>query len=116
METKLNIEDQINKALDSIKNIEPVELPFGFSDKVMNKLNSEKNNVRSLYSFSPMLKVAAMITIVLVNVYTLKLALNSNTPLPSAPAQYTSINDFVNEYGINDANYELVTNNKPAHE
>ena len=59
----------------------------------------------------------AMITIVLVNVYTLKLALtSSNSPLPAVPGQYTSINDFVSDYGINDANYELVTVNKPAHE
>lgn len=116
METKINIEDQINRAFDSVKNIEPVELPFGFSDKVMNKLHAEKGKVRSLYSISPMLKVAAMITIVLVNVYTLKLAISSNTPLPPTPVQYTTINDFVNSYGINEGNYELVTINKPAHE
>jgi hypothetical protein len=117
METKLDIEEQINKALNSVKNMEPVELPFGFPDKVMNKLHSRKDNVRSLYTFPSLLKVAAMITIVLVNVYTLKLALtSSNSPLPAAPGQYTSINDFVSDYGINDANYEVVTINKPAHE
>jgi hypothetical protein len=116
METRTNIEDQINRAFNSVKNIEPVELPFGFSDKVMSRVHSERNNVRNLYSFPSLLKVAAMITIVLVNVYTLKLALSSNTSLPTTPAQYTSINDLVNEYGINDANYELVTINKPAHE
>ena len=116
MKTKVDIEEQINKAFNSVKNIEPVELPFGFPDKVMNKLHSRKDNVRSLYTFPSLLKVAAMITIVLVNVYTLKLALTSNNPLPVASGQYTSINDFVSDYGINDANYELVTVNKPAHE
>lgn len=116
METKPDIENQINKAFHSVKNLEPVELPFGFTDKVMNKLHAEKNNVRSLFALSPMLKIAAMITIILVNIYTLNLELSSNTPPPSTTAQYAGINDFVSYYAINDANYELVTINKPVHE
>ncbi len=32
METKPNIEDQVNAALRTANNIQPVELPSGFSD------------------------------------------------------------------------------------
>jgi hypothetical protein len=114
METKVHIEDQVNRALNSVKNMEPVELPDGFSDKVFSKLHAKKDNVRSLYSIPPLLKVAAMIAIILVNVFTLRLAL---TPQPTQnPAQYTGIKDFVNNYQINDANDELVTINTPTHE
>lgn len=114
METKPNIEDLINKALSSVKNTEPVELPFGFSDRVMNKLHAKENNVRSLYTISPLLKAAAMVVLILVNVFTLKLALSSQPT--QSPAQYATIKDFVNGYNFNDANEDLLTVNTPAHE
>lgn len=114
METKPDIEDLINKALNSVKNTEPVELPFGFSDKVMRKLQAKENNVRSLYSISPLLKVAAMLVIILINVFTLKLALSSQPA--QSPTQYVTIKDFVNGYHINDSNEDLLTVNTPAHE
>ena len=116
METKTNIEEQINRAFESVKNTEPVELPFGFSDRVMNKLHEKPNNVRSIYSMSPLLKVAAVFILILVNVFTLRLAFFSPQPVQN-PTQYvTTINDFVNDYQINDTNEELVTLNTPAHE
>ena len=114
METKPNIEDQINAALQSAKNIQPVELPFGFSDKVVNKLEA-KDNVRKLYTVSPLLKMAAMFIIILINIFTLRLALSPQQT--QSPAQYATIKDFVSEYQINnDVNEELLTTNTPAHE
>lgn len=114
METNMDTEDQINRALYSVKNTELVELPYGFADKVINKLHASKDNVRSLYAIPPLLKVAAMIVLVLVNVFTLKLAFSSQ-PVQSNSAQYVTIKDFVSDYQI-DANDELVTINIPAHE
>jgi hypothetical protein len=115
METNPNIEDQINRAFDSVKNTDPVELPFGFADKVMNKVQAKEDNVRRLYTLSPLLKIAAVFVLILVNVFTLRLALS---PQPTQnPVQYTTtINDFVNGYQLNDANEELVTINTPTHE
>jgi hypothetical protein len=114
METKTNIEDQINRALNSVKNTESVELPYGFSDKVMSKLHSKESKVRNLYSVSPLLKWAAMFILILVNVFTLKLAF---APQPAQKqAQYITIKDFVNSYQINDSGDELVSINTPAHE
>lgn len=114
METKQNIEDSINRALNSVKNTEPVELPFGFSDRVMNKIHAKENNVRSLYTISPLLKVAAMLILILVNVFTLKLALSSQPT--QSPTQYVTIKDFVNDYHIYDTSEDLLTVNTPAHE
>src|ERR1700677_2192230 len=115
METNKNIEDQINRALNSVKNTEPVESPFDFADKVMNKVHSKEDNVRHLYSMPPFLKVAAVFVLMLINVFTLKLALSSQPA--QAPVQYsTTINDFVNDYQLNDANVELLTANTPSHE
>jgi hypothetical protein len=114
METKPNIEDQVNRALESVKNIQPAELPFGFSDRVIVKLHAKPANVRSMYTISPILKVAAVFILILINIFTLRLAL-SPQPVQS-PAQYVTIKDFVNDYQVNDANVELLTINKPAHE
>jgi hypothetical protein len=115
METKQNIEEQINTALESVKNIQPVELPYGFSDRVVNRIHVQHTNVRRLYVMPPLLKVAAMLILIIVNVFTLRLIVS---PQPTQnPAQYVTIRDFVNEYQINDlANEELLTSNTPTHE
>lgn len=114
METKSNIEDQINAALKSAKRIQSVELPDGFSEKVMNRLHQKDNNVRSIFSFSPLLRVAAIFILILINVFTLRLAL-SPQPTQNA-AQYVTIKDFVNEYHISDVSEQVATTNTPAHE
>lgn len=114
METNRNIEDQVNAALQAAKNIQPAELTFGFSDRVMNRVHT-KSNVRWLYNVSPLLRVAAVFVIIIINMLTLKLAFTTQ-PAPSAP-QYISFKDFVNDYQINDGSEELLTtNNTPVHE
>jgi len=114
METKHNIEDQINAALQSAKNIQPAELPYGFSDRVMNKLHAKEDNVRSIFTLTPFLRVAAIFILVMINVFTLRLAL-SPAPVQN-PAQFATIKDFVNEYQINDVNEDLATANTTTHE
>lgn len=114
METKQDIEDQINRAFDSVKNTESVELPSGFSDRVLIKLHAQPAHVRKMYTISPLLKVAALFILILVNIFTLRLALSQQTT--PAPAQYVSIKDFDNEYQINDTNEELLSLNTPTHE
>ena len=114
MERKQEIEDQISAALQSAKNMEQAELPFGFSDKVLNKMRS-KSRVRIMYNFSPYLRVAAVFVIIIVNVFTLRLFIESQPK--QSPAQYVTIKDFVNDYQLSDGNEELITTNKvPGHE
>jgi len=109
-----SIEDKVNAALQSVKNIKPAELPEGFSDRVVSRLHEKDNNVRSMFVFSPLLKVAAVFILILVNVFTLRFAL-SPQPIQN-PSQKITIKDFVNEYQINDANEEVAITNTPAHE
>ncbi len=113
MERKPDIEDQINATLAAAKNIPPSELPDGFSDRVMNRVSVRP--VRSMYTISPLLKIAAVFIIIIINVFTLRLALS---PQPVQGTPYVTIKDFVNEYQINDANEEIVTTtySTPAHE
>jgi hypothetical protein len=114
MEMKPEIEDQIKATLQSAKSMSPSELPYGFSDRVMNKLQEKNNNVRSIYILSPLLRVAAVFILVVINVITLRLALS---PQPAqSTVQYGTIKDFVNEYQINDAGEEVVITNTPTYE
>ncbi len=113
METRPNIEEQIDAALRSAKSIQPVELSPDFSDRVMNKVHS-RGKVRMLYTVSPLLKVAAMFIIILINAFTLRLFLRSEPA--QNPAQYATISDFVNEYQINDTGEDVLTLNIPKHE
>jgi hypothetical protein len=115
MERKPDIEDQINAAINSAKSIQSADLPFGFSDKVVHKLHLQHgNNVRSIFTFSPLLRVAAMFILVTINIFALRFALS---PQPAQNAvQYGTIKDFVNDYQINDANDALLTSNLPEHE
>src|SRR5579863_10181288 len=106
MEMKPDIEEQIKATLQSAKGISPCELPYGFSDRVLNKLQENNNNVRNIYTLSPLWRVAAVFILIVINVITLRLALS---PQPAqSTVQYGTIKDFVNEYQINDAGEEVV--------
>ena len=115
METKPNIEEQINAALESVKNIQPAELSYGFLERVVSKLKARPaSNIRNIYVMPPLLKVAAMLILIIVNVFALRLIVSPQST--QNPAQYVTIRDFVNEYQINDTNEELLTSNTPTHE
>lgn len=94
MERKHSIESRVNEALNSAKRINPVEAPAFFTDKTMNRLKAE--NERD-YSFSSagLLKIAAVLVLVIMNIYTIRYILNSSK-------QETSVNDLVNEYQPSD--------------
>jgi hypothetical protein len=114
MERKMNPADHVNEAFESIKSIQPSELPFGFSDRVVNNLHSQNYEDKSQFHFSPLLRMAAIFVLVLINIFALRLVINTQ-PAPG-PSQYITIKDFVSEYQINDTNDELLTSNSPAHE
>jgi hypothetical protein len=99
MERRPDIETQINEALNSAKKVQPVEMPAFFTDKTVNRLKASANE---RYTFSPavLLKIAAVIVLVCVNVYTIKYVL-SGTKQDAAIGTPT-VRDLVNEYQPND--------------
>jgi hypothetical protein len=99
MERRPNIEDQINEALNSVKKIQPVEAPAFFTDKTVNRLKASANE-KYAFSASGLLKIAAVIVLVCVNVYTIKYVLTGSKP--DAAASAPTVRDMVNEYQPND--------------
>ncbi len=99
MEKIPNIEDQINEALNSVKKIQPVEAPAFFTDRTVNRL---KASAKEGYTFSPagFLKIASVIVLVCVNVYTIKYVLSGSKQ--DAATVTPSVKDIVNEYQPND--------------
>jgi len=118
MERKMKIEEHVDVAMQSVKGMESSELPYGFSERVVGKLRLQnRNNVRSLYTFSPLLKIAAVFILILINMVTLRLVMGTQQVVQNtSQPQFITLNDFVNDYQINDTNEELITSNTPAHE
>ncbi len=113
MDRKQDIEDNINAALQAAGKIQPSELPNGFSERVANKLHAQ-NKVRMLYNIAPLLRVAAVFVLIIINVFTLRLFTEGQPK--QATAQYVTIKDFVNEYQINDGSEDLLTTNTSPYE
>ena len=102
MERKHDIENLVSEALNSAKKINQVEVPAFFTDKTMNRIKAEKEHD---YSFSPagLLKIAAVLVLVIMNIYTIRYILNSSKQETSVTA---TVSDLVNEYQPGD-NSEL---------
>ena len=111
METKPNIEKQIDSVLESAKNIQPVDVPVGFTDRTMQRLTEEKKKNSSLYP--ALLRIAAIFILALVNIYTIDRIVNSPPQQQvSAPA---GVNDLVSDYQVNDGTeitFEKTTSNE----
>jgi hypothetical protein len=99
MERRPDIESQINETLNSAKKIKHVEAPAFFTDKTVNRLKAFANE---RYTFSPavLLRIAAVLILVCINVYTIKYVL-SGTKQDAAIGTPT-VRDLVNEYQPND--------------
>ena len=112
MERKTDIEFKVNEALNSVKKVQRAEAPPFFTDKTMQRLHTVNPN--SAFSYSGLLKVAAIVVLLMVNVYTIKYILNTNQE-STVNTNATSVKDVVNEYQPTDAT-ELTFENKLANE
>jgi hypothetical protein len=99
MERRPDIESQINEALNSAKKVQPIEVPAFFTDKTVNKLRASANEGYS-FSAAGLLKIAAILVLVCVNVYTIKYVLSGSKQ--DAAAGAATVRDLVNEYQPND--------------
>lgn len=111
METNNNIENTIESVLNVAKNIRPVEPPLLFTDKVMYRVSMENHPYSSpktthkTLSNNFLWKVAAILVLMAVNLYTLSHILES--PVEQQEPVNVSINDLVNDYSVSDANTDL---------
>ena len=99
MERRPDIESQIDEALNSAKKIQPVEVPAFFTDKTVNKLRASANEGYS-FSVAGLLKIAAILVLVCVNIYTIKYVLSGSKQDSSQVTP--TVRDIVNEYQPND--------------
>jgi hypothetical protein len=102
MQAKPDIESKIKEALESAKRIKTVDAPAFFTDKTVNRLRASAAE-KQTFSYTGILKIAAVIMLLLVNVYTIRYVLNSRQPEVIAVNNAT-IKDFVSEYQPSDAN------------
>jgi hypothetical protein len=106
METNNNIEQEIENVLAAAKNVKPVDTPLLFTEKTMQRIHTEKHEQGfSLYS---VLKIAAVIVLVGLNVYTISRVLE--TPLQQSEPVKISMDDLVNDYQVTDVSNEWLNN------
>ncbi len=112
METNNNIERDIEKVLDAAKNIKQVDLPISFTEKAMQRISSAKPTpVVSAYF---LLKVAAILILVGLNVYTISRLFES--PVSQTEQVKVSMDDLVKDYQVTDVSNDWLNNKTTQNE
>ena len=107
METNHNIEKNIDDTLGVAKQIAPAEVPAYFTESTMQKIAVvSKEPFLSGYG---LLKAAAIVILICLNVYTIKYVFES--PEPQVQPVTASIDDLVNDYQVADVNNDWLNNN-----
>jgi hypothetical protein len=99
MEPKPGIESKVNETLNSAKGINFVDVPAFFTEKTVNKLRTSIKEENS-FSYSGLLKIAAILVLLIINTYTIKYILNPQQE--SVATSTATVNDLVNDYQPND--------------
>jgi len=102
MERKEEIKLQVDKILESVKGIKAVDAPAFFTEKTVSRLRASKSE-RTTFSYTSLLKIAAILVLLVVNTYTIRYILSTNQP-DVATISTATVNDLVNEYQPSDAN------------
>ncbi len=94
------MESKVDQALEGVKKINQVEAPAFFTEKTLNRLRNPKEQ---RYSFTGMgiLKIAAIIALLIVNVYTIQYIMGNNQE--QATDRTLTVKDLVNDYQPSDA-------------
>jgi hypothetical protein len=114
MERNPEIETKINETLNDVKKVERLEAPAFFTEKTIQRLHASKPE--SSFSYSGLLKIAAIIVLLMVNAYTINYILSTNQDSTiNINSTAASVTDVVNDYQPNDAT-ELAFENKITNE
>ncbi|HTA83607.1 MAG TPA: hypothetical protein VK783_11750 [Bacteroidia bacterium] len=106
METDNNIEKDIERVLAAAKNVKPVDAPLLFTEKTMQRIGAERQASRvSTYA---LLKVAAVLLLIGLNVYTISRVLE--TPLQQPEQVKVSMDDLVKDYQVTDVSNDWLNN------
>ena len=105
MRKKYNIQDKIDDTINVFDTIEEVKLDSGFSAKVLDRIENEKNSKeKSIPWLTPQLQLAAMIVVLLVNAIVIYHTLNTNT----MENNVSGIEQFAKDYNIYSDSNEIL--------
>ncbi len=103
MKTHLNIQKQVDKALDSMENLQEVMVSPFFKDKAMQHLFAKKEKKQVVWLwFTPKLQIATLVVVVVLNVFALS-QLDSSV-------EVEIVSDFVEAYDLSSDEELLVFN------
>ncbi|MDT7833158.1 hypothetical protein RQM59_12245 [Flavobacteriaceae bacterium S356] len=105
MRKKYNIQDKIEDTIHVLDTIQEVKPSTGFSAKVLDLIENEKNSKeKSIPWFTAQLQLAAMIVILLVNAIVIYHTLNTNT----IENNVSGIEQFAKDYNIYSDSNEIL--------
>ncbi|MGP8215397.1 MAG: hypothetical protein ACLQQ4_07530 [Bacteroidia bacterium] len=107
METNDNIEKEIERTLGAAKNMNPADVSPFFTEKTMQRIRSAKQE--PFFSATFLLKAAAVLILICLNVYTIKYVLETPGQIQPQPASAT-IDDLVDDYQVSDNGNDLLNN------
>jgi len=109
METRDDIEKEVDKTLTAMKNINAVDIPSSYVEKTMQRMGS----VKPAYNAGryAVLKVAAVIILICINAYTISRLVESPAQQPEVQTK-ASIDDLVSDYQVTDISSTDWLNNK----
>lgn len=102
MERKQDIETRVNNTLESVRSIKPVDAPAFFTEKTVSKLRASKKSDYT-FTYTGLLKIAAVIVLLIINVYTIQFILGSSKQDNVAENTTATVKDLVNDYQPNDS-------------
>ena len=103
MKTHIDIQKQVDKALDSMENVQEVKVSPFFKDKTMQHLFAKKEEKQVVWLwFTPKLQFAALVVVVVLNVLALS-QLDSSV-------EVETVSDFVEAYDLSSDEELLVFN------
>jgi hypothetical protein len=109
METRDNIEKEVDKALTAMKNTNAVEVPSYYVERTMQRIGLAKPEYNS--GRYAVLKVAAVIILICINAYTISRLVESPAQQPEVQTK-VSIDDLVSDYQVTDISSTDWLNNK----
>ncbi len=109
MKEKSAIEEQVDRCLKSIRNSSRVETPPFFAERTMRRMREQTNRNKRL-GVGAILKIAAIIVLAVVNLYTI-FYISGGSKQEMNGANSAAAKEFVKEYQPNDSTVVTIENN-----
>lgn len=113
METNHNIEQQVERTLETAKGITPIDAPALFTERTMQRIKAVKQE--PFWTTSGILKAAVVAALICINAYTIKYVFDSPST-ETTPMVTATIDDLANDYQVADVSSDWLSTKPVSNE